>query len=63
MLVSKEEILERKKNLVLPRLENETPWQEIYRDFVEGLADGACLKLQQPYTKILDKKWFARDSH
>ena len=61
--ISDEEILKRKENLVLPELENDTPWQEIYRKFVEGLADGACLKLEQPYQKILDKKWFARDSH
>ncbi len=61
--ISNEEILKRKENIILPELENDTPWQEIYRKFVEGLADGACLKLEKPYEKILDKKWFARDSH
>ena len=63
MLVKKEEISKRKSELVIPKLHNDTPWQEIYRKFVDGLADGACLKLNQPYEKILDKKWFARDSH
>ncbi len=53
----------RKRELKLPELHNDTPWQEIYRKFVDGLADGACLRLNQPYEKILDKKWFARDSH
>lgn len=63
MLIDDEEFAKRKKELILPTLHNDTPWQEIYRKFVDGLADGACLKLQQPYTKILDTKWYARDSH
>ena len=63
LLISNEEILNRKESLVMPELDNETPWQEIYRKFVEGLADGACLKLDKPYEKILDNKWFSRDSH
>jgi dihydroxy-acid dehydratase len=63
MLISDEEFAKRKKELILPTLHNDTPWQEIYRKFVDGLADGACLKLQKPYTKILDTKWYARDSH
>jgi dihydroxy-acid dehydratase len=63
MLISDEEFAKRKKELILPTLHNDTPWQEIYRKYVDGLADGACLKLQKPYTKILDTKWYARDSH
>ncbi len=63
MLIDDNEINKRKKNLKLPKLHNDTPWQEIYRKFVDGLADGACLKLEKPYTKILDDKWFARHSH
>jgi len=63
MLIDDEEFAKRKKELKLPALHNDTPWQEIYRKFVDGLADGACLRLSQPYEKILDDKWFARDSH
>jgi dihydroxy-acid dehydratase len=63
MLISDEEIIKRKKEYIAPLLQNDTPWQEIYRKFVEQLSDGACLKLDNPYNKILDKKWFARDSH
>lgn len=63
MLISDEELALRKRDIALPQLKNDTPWQEIYRKFVDGLADGACLKLNQPYEKILDTKWFARDSH
>lgn len=63
MIVDKEVILKRKSELVIPELHNDTPWQEIYRNFVEGLSDGACLKLNKPYEKILDTKWFARNSH
>ena len=63
MLISDEEIIKRKKEYIAPLLQNDTPWQEIYRKFVEQLSDGACLKLDNSYNKILDKKWFARDSH
>jgi len=63
MLIEDKEFQDRFAALTLPTLHNDTPWQEIYRKFVEGLADGACLKLTQPYEKILDNKWFARDSH
>ena len=63
MLISDEEISKRRKELKVPVLDNDTPWQEIYRKFVDQLADGACLRLEKPYEKILDKKWFARDSH
>ncbi len=63
MILDDETIAKRKKELIIPTLHNDTPWQEIYRKFVEGLADGACLSLEQPYSKILDEKWYARDSH
>ncbi len=63
MLVSEQDIALRKREIQLPELKNDTPWQEIYRKFVDGLADGACLQLNQPYERILDNKWFARDSH
>ena len=63
MIVSDDEIRRRKKDLKIPVLEHDTPWQEIYRKFVDQLADGACLRLEKPYEKILDQKWFARDSH
>jgi len=63
MLIDDEEFTQRKRDYKIPQLKNDTPWQEIYRKFVDDLADGACLRLNQPYEKILDTKWFARDSH
>ncbi|NOX14587.1 MAG: dihydroxy-acid dehydratase family protein [Epsilonproteobacteria bacterium] len=63
MLIDDKEYEKRKRNFKEPLLENDTPWQEIYRKYVENLADGACLKLNKPYNKILDKKWFGRNSH
>lgn len=63
MLIDDNEFAKRKKEILINKPENDTPWQEIYRKFVDGLADGACLKLEQPYTKILDNKWFGRNSH
>ena len=63
MLITDEEFTKRKREIVIDIPKSDTPWQEIYRKFVDGLADGACLKLEQPYEKILDRKWYARDSH
>ena len=63
MLISGEELTRRQKETIIASPENDTPWQEIYRKFVDGLADGACLKLEQPYTRVLDDKWFGRHSH
>ncbi len=51
----------RKKNWVAPKIENQTPWQEIYRKNVGQLADGGCLELATAYKKIA--KIIPRDNH
>ena len=52
---------ERKKDWVPPKIENQTPWQEIYRKNVGQLADGGCLELATAYQRIV--KDIPRDNH
>ena len=44
-----------------PKIENQTPWQEIYRTNVGQLADGGCLELATAYKRIA--KHLPRDNH
>lgn len=44
-----------------PELDNQTPWQEIYRAHVGQLADGGCLELATAYQRIA--KTLPRDNH
>ena len=44
-----------------PEIENQTPWQEIYRTNVGQLADGGCLELATAYKRIA--KHLPRDNH
>ena len=52
---------QRKKDWVPPSIENQTPWQEIYRKNVGQLADGGCLELATAYHRIV--KHIPRDNH
>lgn len=61
VLVSDEELVERKKNWKQPELVNQTPWQEIYRDNVGQLATGACLELAVKYQNVREN--IPRHSH
>ena len=44
-----------------PDLENQTPWQEIYRRHVGQLADGGCLELATAYQRVA--RHLPRDNH
>ncbi len=61
VMVSDEELEERRKAWTPPVIINQTPWQQIYREHVGQLADGGCLELATSYQKI--HKVLARDSH
>ena len=61
MLVSDEEIENRKKDGVPPYPESQTPWQEIQRKYVGELADGAVLENAVKFQKL--KKVLPRDNH
>ena len=61
MLISDEEIENRKKDGVPPYPESQTPWQEIQRKYVGELADGAVLENAVKFQKV--KKVLPRDNH
>ena len=61
MLVSDEVIELRKKDGVPSYPESQTPWQEIQRNFVGELSDGAVLENAVKYQKV--KKSLPRDNH
>ena len=61
MLVSDKEIELRKKDGVPPYPESQTPWQEIQRDLVGELADGAVLENAVKFQKV--RKKLPRDNH
>ena len=54
VLVSPEEIEERRKNLPPTKLRNDSPWQEFYRSQVGQLETGACLEFAVAYHDLRD---------
>lgn len=44
-----------------PVLDNQTPWEEIYRMTVGQLADGGCIELATKYHRVVQK--LPRDNH
>ena len=63
LLISNEEIENRKKNAKIPKLINQTPWQEISRKMVGQLETGACLETETIYLDITRTKGMPRHSH
>jgi dihydroxy-acid dehydratase len=63
VLISDEEIAARRKTLSLPKLENQTPWQEIYRATVGQLDTGACTELSLQYQDLVHLRGLPRHSH
>ena len=63
LLISNEEIENRKKNAKIPELINQTPWQEISRKLVGQLETGACLETETIYLDITRTKGMPRHSH
>lgn len=63
ILISGEELAERRRALKLPQPVNQTPWQEIYREHVGQLADGAVLENAVKYQRIDERFGVPRDNH
>ena len=63
LLISAAEFKKRRKRKKLPKLNNQTPWQEIVRDTVGQLEDGACINSRGVYLDIAKKKGIPRNSH
>ena len=42
---------------------NQTPWQELAREYTGQLGDGACLDLKEKYINVAESKGIPRDNH
>ena len=63
LLVTVAEFKKRRKKKKVPKLKNQTPWQEIARNTVGQLEDGACINSRGIYLDIAKKKGIPRNSH
>lgn len=63
VLLSDDEIEQRRKSLKLPELESQTPWQEIYRNAVGPLSTGACFEPAVRYQHLVQLRGLPRHSH
>jgi len=63
VLLSDEEIAARRKALRPPKLENQTPWQELYRSSVGQLETGGCMEFALKYQDLVHVKGLPRHSH
>jgi dihydroxy-acid dehydratase len=63
ILISDEELAERRRSLKLPEFVNQTPWQEIYREHVGQLAAGGVLEKAVKYQRVAERFGVPRDNH
>ena len=63
LLISPNEFKKRRKNKKIPKLKNQTPWQDLARTYVGQLEDGACFNSREAYLDIAKKKGMPRNSH
>ena len=61
--VAEKEWSSRIKKWKEPKIENQTPWQEIFRNTVGQLDDGACINSRGKYLDVSHTKGLPRDSH
>jgi dihydroxy-acid dehydratase len=52
VLIDERELQKRRDLLQLDETENQTPWQEIYRNTVGQLSGGGIIELAEKYKKI-----------
>ncbi len=63
LLVSDAELAARRAAWVPPKLENKTPWEEIYRSMAGQHGTGACLEPATLYLDILETRGESRHNH
>lgn len=63
VLLTEEEIAARWARYEPPALDDQTPWQEIYRSTVGRLDTGGCLERAVAYQDLVHSKGIPRDSH
>ena len=61
LLISDDELERRRADWSPPRLDHQTPWQELYRDHVGQLETGGCLEFATRYRRTSQK--LPRDNH
>ena len=63
LLITQLEFKKRRKSKMKFKINNQTPWQEIFRNTVGQLEDGACINSRGVYLDISNKKGLPRNSH
>ena len=63
ILISDEELAQRRRDLKLPELINQTPWQEIYRTNVGQLDGGGVLENAVKYQRVAEHFGVPRNNH
>jgi dihydroxy-acid dehydratase len=63
ILITDDELAQRRKDLKLPEFVNQTPWQEIYRAHVGQLETGGVLETAVKYQRIAETFGVPRDNH
>jgi dihydroxy-acid dehydratase len=63
VLLSDDEIEQRRAALTLSHVESQTPWQELYRSAVGPLSTGACFEPAVRYQRLIQLRGLPRHSH
>jgi dihydroxy-acid dehydratase len=63
ILISDEELSARRRELKLPEIVNQTPWQEIYRSYVGQLDTGGVLENAVKYQRVAETFGVPRNNH
>jgi dihydroxy-acid dehydratase len=63
IMVSAEELEQRRKAWTPPKLVNQTPWQELQRKYVGQLSTGGCLDFATDYQRIAETFGVPRHNH
>jgi dihydroxy-acid dehydratase len=63
VLISDEEMAARRAAYTPPKLENKTPWEEIYRSMVGQMGTGACLEPATQYLNVIEERGESRNNH
>ena len=63
VMIDQSIIDERMKKIQFKFPANQTPWQEIARNYVGQLSDGACLNTKEEYFDVSKTKGIPRDNH
>jgi dihydroxy-acid dehydratase len=63
LLVTEDELVQRRRAWQPPHLQNQTPWQQIYREEVGQLETGGCLEPAIAFRDVVHAMGLPRDSH